>query len=284
MAQLIDFNQIMLANLFVSIGNHHNADIDESALRHMVLNTIRLIRQKFVSEYGEIVICADGKNSWRKNEFPYYKANRKKTREESDLDWNHVFSILSKLRQDLEEHFPYKVIHFDNLEADDIIGAICHRYGNEMSFGEQFLIHSSDKDYIQLHIYGNVKQFDPIKKDWVVNSDPVKYLREHILKGDRGDGIPNILSQDNSLAVGIRQKPMTENRLKEFSDVANMDRDTKLRWERNKKLIDLSMIPQDYQEMIINAYNTPNTNGRKKLNSYFIANRLGGIYSHIGDF
>lgn len=165
---LIDFNQVMLASLFASIGNHHNIDIDENLIRHMFLNSLRANRKKFTAEFGEIVICADGKDSWRKQVYPYYKANRRKSREESELDWNELFRIINTIRDELKQFFPYKVIHIDHCEADDIIGVIVHELGTELNIGaEQILILSGDKDYIQLHTYANVKQYDPVRKRWI---------------------------------------------------------------------------------------------------------------------
>ena len=124
---LVDYNQVMLASLFASIGNHHNVELDENLLRHMFLNSIRFNRKKFTEEFGEIVLCVDTRDVWRRDYFPYYKANRKKSRDESELDWTQLFGIMNTIRDELKEFFPYKVIHMDHLEADDIIGTIVHK-------------------------------------------------------------------------------------------------------------------------------------------------------------
>lgn len=283
---LIDFNQVMLASLFAGIGNHHNIDVDENLLRHMFLNSIRFNRKKFHKDFGEIVICADGKNTWRREVYPYYKANRKKSREESELDWNHLFGIINTIRSELKEYFPYKVIHIDHCEADDIIGTVIHEYGTELNIGaEQFLILSGDKDYIQLHRYANVKQYDPVRKKWIQNSDPDKYLREHILKGDTGDGVPNILSADNCLAVGDRQKPMTAKRIEQFTNSPeSMDSMTESRFQRNKLMIDLSEIPQKYKDQILEEYSKDKEIGRSHLFNYFVEKKLKNLITDIQDF
>lgn len=286
MAILIDFNQVMLASLFAGIGNHHNIDVDENLLRHMFLNSIRFNRKKFNEDFGEIVICADGKNSWRREVYPYYKAARRKSREESELDWNHLFGIINTIRSELKEYFPYKVIHLDHCEADDVIGTIIHEHGTELNIGsEQFLILSGDKDYIQLHKYANVKQYDPVRKKWIQNSDPDKYLREHILKGDIGDGVPNILSADNCIAVGERQKPMTAKRIEQFtSSPESMDSVTQSRFHRNKLMIDLSEIPQKYKEQILDEYSKDKEVGRSQLFNYFVEKKLKNLITDIQDF
>lgn len=286
MAILIDFNQVMLAALFVSIGNHHNIDVDENMIRHMFLNSLRANRKKFTEEFGEIIICADGKNSWRREIYPYYKAGRRKSREESELDWGELFRIINLIRSELNEHFPYKVIHIDHCEADDIIGTIIHEVGTELNTGgEQFLILSGDKDYIQLQKYANVKQYDPVRKKWIQNSNPDKYLMEHILKGDGGDGVPNVLSADNSIAIGERQKAMTAKRMELLlQGPEKMDELTLSRYHRNKMMIDLHSVPQKYKDLIIQEYEKEKTVGRSQLFNFFVSKKLKNLLTDIQDF
>ena len=211
---LVDYNQVMLASLFAGIGNHTNVELDENLLRHMFLNSIRFNRKKFNNEYGEIVLCCDNTNVWRKDYFPYYKANRKKNRDESELDWNALFDVIHEIRREIEEFFPYKVVYVDRCEADDIIATLCMEHGTELNTGaEKILILSGDKDFIQLQRFANVDQYNPVLKKWVRHANPQQYITEHILKGDTGDGVPNILSEDNCLAVGNRQKPMTKKKM-----------------------------------------------------------------------
>ena len=286
MAILVDYNQVILASLFASIGNHHNVTIDENLIRHMFLNSIRSNRKKFKEEYGEMVICADGKNTWRRDLFPYYKANRRKSREESELDWNALFNVMNSIRDELKEFFPYKVIHLDHCEADDIIGTLIHEYGSELNIGaEKFLILSGDKDYIQLQTYANVDQYDPVRKRWIKDQNPEKYLMEHVLRGDTGDGVPNILSADNCLAVGERQKQMTAKRLELYSGgIANMDEETKRRFYRNKMMIDLSEIPEMYKEKILEEHVKGKDVGREQLFNFFIKKKLKHLVTDIQDF
>ena len=191
MSILVDLNQVMIASLMAQLGTHRNAEVDENMIRHMVLNSLRFNRMKFKSEFGELIICADDRSYWRKDVFPYYKASRRKARDESELDWGCIFSALNKIRDELKEVFPYKVIQIDGCEADDVIGAIIHKEGKYLNSGENFLILSGDKDYIQLLKYANVKQYSPILKKWITHSNPEEYLFEHIIRGDAGDGVPN---------------------------------------------------------------------------------------------
>lgn len=287
MAILVDYNQVMLASLFASIGNHHNVELDENLIRHMFLNSIRSNRKKFSEKYGEIVICADSKNVWRKDYFPYYKANRKKSRDESDMDWNKLFGVLHKIKDEVRENFPYKVIDIERLEADDIIGTVVHENGAILGGDEKFLVLSGDKDYIQLHVYANVDQYDPIRKRWIRDSHPDKYLQEHVLKGDVGDGVPNVLSPDNCLAIGERQKPMTKKRLNALlhaNGVSEAGEEMVLRYNRNKMMIDLSQIPEDFKKKIIEEYNKEKNVGREKLFNFFVQKKLKNLITDIQDF
>lgn len=286
MTILVDYNQVILATLFVNIGNHTNVDLDENIVRHMFLNSLRANRKKFKEEFGELVICADGKNSWRRDVFPYYKANRRKGREESELDWNELFRIINLLRDELIEYFPYKVLHFDRLEADDIIGVLCHEFGTELNTGtEKILILSGDKDYIQLQKYANISQYNPVMKKWVKDPNPHKYLIEHIIKGDGGDGVPNILSADNSIVINERQKALTAKRMELLmKGPDHMDELTKLRYYRNKTMIDLEETPKHFKEQILEEYKKEKTFGRSKLFNFFVEKRLKNLLTDIQDF
>jgi len=282
---LIDLNQVMISNMMMQIGNHQNAEVDENMLRHMVLNSLRSNKVKFEKDYGEFIICADDKNYWRREMFPYYKASRRKSREKSELDWNAIFSALNAIREELKTFFPYKVIQIEHAEADDVIGTIVHKEGKILNTGEErILILSGDKDYIQLHKYANVDQFDPVRKRWIKHSDPEQYLFEHIIKGDTGDGVPNVLSADNSLVMGIRQRPVTKKRLEEWQDINNMNSEVQRNWFRNKKLIDLSEVPEHIKEQVLEVYEAANEKDRSQLFNYFIANKLKFLMEHINEF
>jgi 5'-3' exonuclease len=281
---IVDFSQVILSNLMMQLGNHTNAQLEESMVRHMVLNSLRSYKQKFGSEFGEMVIACDNTNYWRKQIFPYYKANRKKNQEKSELDWKAIFECLNKIRAELKAFFPYRVIDIESAEADDIIATLVETYGQFNS--EDILILSGDKDFIQLHIHSHVKQYDPVRKKWITNDNPKRYLEEHILKGDSGDGIPNILSPDNCLVIGERQKPLTAKKItnlllqnEKFTD-ATIERN----YSRNKQLIDLSMIPVEIKNAIIGSYESQVNKTKEKLFNYFIEHRLKNLMEHIGEF
>lgn len=277
----------MIATMMAQIGNHTNVPIDEDMFRHMVLNVIRSYRVKF-REYGEVVIACDDKKSWRKESFPLYKANRRKNREQSELDWGAIFQCLNTVRDELKFYFPYRVIQVDGAEADDIIATLCMQFGSILATREKIIILSGDKDFIQLHVYANVEQFDPVNKRFIKNADPQQYLREHILKGDRGDGIPNILSPDNSIADGERQKPLRADKIALWtsqSDVQSiLTAEQYQRFKRNQQLIDLHFIPQYIQDEVMQKYEAEANKPRGQMFQYFIDYKLKYLMEHVSEF
>ena len=281
---ILDLNQVMISTLMASIGNHTNMDIDEDLLRHMILNTIRANVKKFKGEYRELVIACDDKNYWRKDFFPHYKAHRKKDREKSELDWNKIFKILNQVRDDLKEYFPYPVIQVERTEADDVIGTLARAMGDTTDI----LILSGDKDFIQLHKYKNVQQYNPILKKFVKHDNPELYLKEHIIKGDRGDGIPNIASPDDVFVTGGRQKPLRKALFQtliesNIDDVESGLDDFKRNWQRNRTLVDLSQTPPAIVEKVFEEYNKQGTK-KNRIMEYFTKHKLSSLLESIGDF
>lgn len=279
---IVDLNQVMISNLMMQLGTHTNAKIEENMVRHMILNSIRSYKVKFGAEFGELVIASDNSNYWRKQMFPYYKANRKKNQQTSDLDWHAIFETLNKIRQELKDYFPYRVIDIEAAEADDVIGTLVRNFSKD----EPILIMSGDKDFIQLHIWPNVKQYDPVRKRWIMHNDPEQYLKEHILKGDSSDGVPNILSNDNCFVVGERQRPLTARKMEKILSTPpeDMEREVARNYIRNAMLIDLSNTPDNIKEKVIDSYNAQNNKDRSKLMNYFIENRLKNLTESIGEF
>lgn len=280
---LIDNTQLLLSTIFTQVKDI--STIDEEMVRHIALNTYRMYRTKFKGKYGEIVLCQDA-NSWRKEVFPHYKANRKKDREGSEAKWDRAMSIMSKIRDEVRDNFPYKHMRINRCEADDVIGVLCKHFHKR----EPIIIVSSDKDFAQLQQYPGVEQYSPTTKNKVVCKDPVATLNEHIIRGDSGDGVPNVLSEDDCFIVdGKRQKPITAKRLAELqeslgSDNLFFDENIRKNWERNKTLIDLSKIPPDVEAAILNKWEEPHDSSRSKLINYFMEHRLKNLMECVDEF
>lgn len=283
---LVDLNQVLLAGLMAQIANAKNVKLEESLIRHMILNIIRSHLKNFRKEYGEVVLCSDNRKYWRKEFFPFYKAGRKKSRKNSDLDWHLIFDMLAKFKVELKENFPYKVIDVEGAEADDIIGTLVPRH----IMHENILIISSDGDFLQLQMYNgrskySVKQYNPTQKKFLISENPLDELKQKIITGDKGDGIPNILSPSDTFVREIRQKVMTEAKLTKFMSehYTEYDENSKIGFSRNQTLIDLRNIPGDIQSKIINTYEeTVPVKG--KLLDYFIANKLFNLMEVIEEF
>jgi 5'-3' exonuclease len=278
---LLDYNQIAIASVMAQTRQDKP---DENLIRHMVLNSIRNIRNKFKNDFGELVICCDTGNYWRKDKFPFYKASRKQKQKKSDFDWGLLFSILGKVREELDLFFPYKVLHIERCEADDVIATLCKKYHQS----EKIVIVSSDKDFQQLQRYENVRQWNPIKNSFVKCSDPEKFLQDLIIRGDSSDGVPNALSEDDCLVdPEKRQKPLTKKMLAYFHDNFLNDKtpdEYRETLERNQLLVDFGSIPDEYTINILEEYDKKPQGNRSRLFNYFIAKRLKVLMENIQEF
>ena len=259
-----------------------DAKPNKDMIRHMVLNSLRGFNVKFKEEYGTMVLCSDAGDPWRRDFFPNYKHSRKQARLDGPFDWDNIFNIITEIKNEVRDNFSYVVMYVENSEADDIIATLVKQQTES-----KYLIVSGDKDFVQLQHYGNVYQWSPLLKGYIgENEDPVKFLREQIIKGDRSDGVPNIMSADDVFVKGERQKPVTKKQLEEWIDIENipLGAETKKYYNRNKKLIDLSQIPQTIETNIINTYKNYKVKDRSLLLNYFIDKKLKSLIDKINDF
>lgn len=282
---ILDMNQVMFSNLMQQIDPTKTVRVEEDLLRHMILNSIRALNVKYRNTYGELVIAVDSRKSWRKEVFPYYKANRQKTREKSKLDWNSVFESMAKICAEIEENFPYRVVQVDGAEGDDVIAVLAKRNASE---GILTLIVSGDKDFRQLHNMSSVRQYDPVRKKMIEEDNPERYLEEHILQGDRGDGVPNFLSCDDVFVVaGKRQKPLRQKAIDEwFQGFRSQLEDPTIakQYARNRAMIDLSRIPQHITDAIIERFNQQAGKNKSKVFNYMVDHRLKLLLADIDHF
>ena len=274
---LIDFTQTVIAGLMAQLKSNDN-EINESMLRHMILNSLRNYQKRYGPDYGQIVLCTDASDPWRREFFPLYKANRKKSREADDRDWKLIFDTLHEVKMEIKENFPYKYLYVENCEADDII-AVLTKHATE-----DVMIVSGDKDFQQLQKYDYVRQWSPNLNKEVICEDADMFLLEHILKGDKSDGIPNILSNDDCLDLGIRQTPLRKPVLEKYLRIS-IEKDDKYyrNYLRNQTLIDLSFIPDDIESAILEEYaETAPVLGN--VLSYLQKHRLNQLIDQAGDF
>jgi len=278
---LVDMNQISVASVMMHLHMTKQTAPDEDMVRHMILNSLRMYRMKFCDEYGELILCYDSKHYWRRDYYPEYKHSRKKGRQASSNDWDAIFEVLNAIKVELKEFFPYKFLEVYGAEADDIIAALA----GELEFDSgKTLILSGDKDFIQLQKFRNVTQYSPITKKFVNGVDPHTYLDEHVLKGDSSDGVPNVLSPDNTFVDGIRQKPLSKKKIQSMIAGDFPNDEVKRNYQRNKKLIDLKESPPELYIDILKEYQEAPDGDRSKLLNYFTQKRLRNLVESIGEF
>ena len=277
---LVDMNQISLASLMMHL-HMNKGELDEEMVRHMILNSVRMYRTMFNEDYGEIVLTYDSRAYWRREVFPQYKHSRRKSREADGKDWNSIFEVLNQIKDEIKEFLPYKVVETYGAEADDVIATLCKHYQSE-----KIMIVSGDKDFIQLQKYDNVSQYSPITKKLVNGVDAVVYIKEHILKGDKSDGIPNVLSPDHTFTDDLRQRPLTSKKMKSIlaQDIDDLNDELKRNYQRNEKLINLDNVPEKLEGNILDDFKSATCGDRSKLLDYFIDKRLKSLTEQIGEF
>ena len=278
---LMDFSGIAVATIAVNKVN------DENMLRHMMLNSVRMYNKKFRDQYGQMIICCDGANNWRRGYFPQYKANRRKSRDDSGFDWAEAFRIMHKVKDEIKENFPYKVIHLEGCEADDIIGTMVE-HTQEFGQYEEVMIVSSDKDFLQLQKYGNVRQWSHILKKEIKDPHPKLNLIDKILSGDTGDGVPNVLSGDDTFVNGERQTPLSKKKkqaiIEDLSDGELLYAASWYRnYQRNETLIDLTKTPNDLKNKIVDEFWITVFNEGKTL-PYLINNNMKQLIGSVEEF
>ena len=286
---LIDYSQVAISNIAVQLAMSKDKNVlSVPMVRHMILNSIRGYIHRFKSEYpGEIVICVDGPDPWRRDIFEQYKAKRREGRNNDDKDWESVFGLIHTIKEEIRDNFPYKVVQLDKVEADDIIAIICKK-----NHGKKILIISGDKDFQQLQKYPDVFQYSPIQKKYVETDSPQEYIYEHILRGDTSDGVPNFLSPDDTFVNKIKQKPVSKKKLAGWIDSLMRGNDPQdfcneyhyRNFQRNQRLIDFDYIPDDIQADIYKEYEKATVTSRSKILPYMIQYDLKELIGKIEEF
>lgn len=286
--QILDTGNIVFAAIFVDLAKEKARTVELGYLRHLILNSIRANNIKFKSKYGELVLAVDSPSNWRREKYPWYKANRTISRNASMFDWKDIFKKLDTIYGELEKYMPYKFIRQEGCEADDIIGTFASHFEELRSDPqEKLLIISQDKDFGQLQKYKWVHQYKPCQKVDFKELNPKISLMELICRGDSSDGIPNIKSPTDSFILKKRQSPVTTKFIKSIIDTNGecMTEEVKQRFLENEELISLDKTPQDLQDLILAKYKeqTPNKDFSKIL-AYFASKNLNVLAGQLNDF
>lgn len=276
---LIDFNQMCVASYAGTFAQFDDGTIDMELFRHTVINSLRVVNSKFRKDWGMLVIVADSGKSWRKDFFPYYKAKRNQDKTESKINWQQLHVGIRTVLKELHENFPYPVIVVANAEGDDLIGAITRWNSDQL---QPTLIISSDKDFLQLQINNHlVQQFDNIHQRWITHDDPARYMFEHVLKGDRGDGIPNAYCPDDYFINKYRRHPIRSEKLDQLWESGDIGSIPYFR--RNIRLVDLRNTPQGISEEAVQML-LDHKPIKGKVMQYLAKNRLSKLMDSLGDF
>lgn len=284
---LVDFSQVVLSEAYVEFLKNPERYSMES-LRQIVLMKITNIQSKHKNKYGSVVLCVDYPfHSWRKNVFPQYKANRKRNREESDgFDWKRYFDYYHTILENCLDCLPCRIVVSEDAEGDDVIAVLTREFHER----ENILIWSSDRDFVQLQKYPNVSQYSYLKRKMITIDDPVRYLDEKILTGDRGDGIPNCLSEADCFVEGKRQKKLTEVMKERL--LANNTRpeynaeskDVLAGIERNRVLIDFDKIPEIVSKRILATYSEYEVPSKGKFHKFLVHNGMMNMIDIVQRF
>ena len=283
---LVDFNGLAIGSIMGQLSR--GEELSENLVKHIIINNLRIYRNKYKeADYGKMVIACDS-YSWRKDVFPEYKAQRKANRDTDKHDWPMIFDLIEDTLNDLRENFPYAVIKIDSAEADDIIGALTVHKSTPL-IGEDVVIISADKDFIQLQQYGHVIQWSPMFNKMIKEDNPRKYLFEHLLKGDAGDGVPNANSHDDVFTTGSRQTPMTQKQIDKYWDNHDdlemiMKPNVYRNFMRNVQMIDLTNTPDGIREEAINKYDNYIYPPRSNILTYLIEHRMKMLIDNAAEF
>lgn len=202
-------------------------------MKYLILNELFSVKQEYSRKYGELVICLDdgSKGYWRREVYAPYKCSRKKSREESDVDFKEVFDEINKLIDQIKVNLPWKTILVNKAEADDIILVLSREFCNS----ENVLIYSPDKDFIQSQRNNiTVQQYSPLTRKWITpenkNENMDDWLLEHICLGDAADEVPRVVDHtefsDNFISY-LKENNVSELTPYEFKN-GNITKDQKV--------------------------------------------------------
>jgi hypothetical protein len=294
---IMDFSQVILGSIMVNLKNEAKSDNPDgrNMIKHLFFSSLLSFKKKFKDK--EMIIACDDRHYWRRDFFPHYKGHRKEGRDKSVHDWDFIFEVIEELKQDIRDNFPYKLIQVPGAEADDVIAVLCkYLQTNDLEkvglFDDEpkpITIISADGDFVQLQKYKNVKQYSSMQKKMVVPKMSLQdFMIEHIVRGDAGDAIPNILSPDNAIVDHIRQTPIKQKLLDNFkiSVIAgDIEGDMKRNYIRNKTLIDFDCIPDDIYNSVVKEYESYELKGnRTKILNYMMRNKMKHMMENLSDF
>lgn len=292
---LVDYSQVVISAMYADMKESKGLEINEGILRHMILHTLRAQNSRFRHTHGKMVIAVDGNDYWRRDIYPNYKGNRKAKREDSGIDWDQLYAVMATVLQEIDENLPFIVMKIDKCEADDIIGTLSkYAYASNSDTSSLFnepepvVIVSTDGDFVQLQRYKNVSQYSNTRDEFIKpKASAIIDLNLKCVIGDPGDNITNCRSPINSLSDGIRQKSIKQAEKDAWSLRPHLIPEELLeKYEFNRSLIDLTLVPQIYQDAILEKYleQVALDKNSEKVYQYFKKAGLISMLKYIHDF
>jgi len=123
----------------------------------------------------------------------------------------------------------------------------------------------------------------------IKEDNPRRYLFEHLLKGDSGDGVPNANSHDDVFTTGSRQTPMTQKAIDKYWDNRDdlemiMKPNVFRNFMRNVQMIDLTNTPDGIREEAINKYENYVYPTRTNILTYLVEHRMKMLVDCAAEF
>ena len=236
---IVDISNLAYRALYAIIYSSPTDNGKFELWKHTFLNSIFYVIKKF--NPTRVIFAEDGSKNWRYDVYPQYKWERKIKKEKSDIRWDKFYEVLNELLEDIKIVFTNIIsLKVDRSEADDVISVM----SREIKY--KIIIVSGDNDFNQL-LSQRVRQYKPITETFVECINTQKALQLKLLVGDKGDSIPNLRPR-----LGIKTAAsILESGLEAFLDSNTVLREN---YERNKKLIDLTCIPSEICDGIINKF------------------------------
>jgi 5'-3' exonuclease len=238
----LDFNNLTIRGLLQDPTMFSNPNPEFSQHKHVLLGMIFSNIEKF--EPDEVICAVDDQRNWRKKVYSEYKANRKEKRDKDVFPWDKYYEHINSFTEGIKQNFPLKFLQVPYAEADDTIAVLANHFTDSSN-----IIVTTDSDYIQLLHRKNNRIWNPLKKVWLDDKDPLKTLHIKIISGDGGDNVPGIKPRVGpKTAIKLIDTGNLETLLKED--------EYRLAYERNRRLIDWNYIPDALKKEILRRYDT----------------------------
>lgn len=227
-------------------------------LQNNIESTIKNIEINFMTYPQHIFFAMDCRKTdiWRRSFFAEYKQDRIiKTRKEEGLNLRPIFNWVNNYFPTYCKSYGYHSISHPVCEADDIIYSLVTKIKEKKSKSVIRII-TRDSDFLQLEQPDIILldiQFNTLKRKYTESKQNLLYK---ILVGDKSDGIPSCFKQVEGhkiLCRGFGEKTAEKvmNDIQLLKELFNEFPESRKQFDLNKKIIQLSNIPQD---LLIDLY------------------------------